>query len=100
MPFTLEAVEIEGDQEQSVVESFITPFSLHQAPLMRAKVAKLSDEKYVFMMDMHHIIADGVTRSLLIQELAELYEKRRYRQFSCITRILRYGSRKKAAGAA
>ncbi|MBC5963262.1 AMP-binding protein, partial [Bacillus pumilus] len=45
-------------------------------PLMRAKVAKLSDEKYVFMMDMHHIIADGVTRSLLIQELAELYEKK------------------------
>ncbi|WP_438825227.1 non-ribosomal peptide synthetase, partial [Bacillus safensis] len=76
VPFTLEVDEIEGDQEQSVVESFITPFSLHQAPLMRAKVAKLSDEKYVFMMDMHHIIADGVTRSLLIQELAELYEKK------------------------
>ncbi|MBD3860021.1 amino acid adenylation domain-containing protein [Bacillus sp. 28A-2] len=76
VPFTLEVVEVEDDQAQSVVEGFITPFSLHQAPLMRAKVAKLSDEKYVFMMDMHHIIADGVTRSLLIQELAELYEKK------------------------
>ncbi|MBZ9521407.1 non-ribosomal peptide synthetase [Bacillus safensis] len=76
VPFTLESVEIEGDQEQYVIDSFITPFSLHQAPLMRAKVAKLSDEKYVFMMDMHHIIADGVTRGLLIQELAELYEKK------------------------
>ena len=74
VPFTLQMVEVESDQVQSVVDNFMTPFSLHQAPLMRAKVAKLSDDKYVFMMDMHHIIADGVTRSLLIQELAELYE--------------------------
>ncbi|BBP87054.1 hypothetical protein BsIDN1_06720 [Bacillus safensis] len=28
VPFTLEVDEIEGDQEQSVVESFITPFIL------------------------------------------------------------------------
>ncbi len=76
VPFTLEVVEVENGDEQPVIDAFITPFSLHQAPLMRAKVAKLSDEKYVFMMDMHHIIADGVTRSLLIQELAELYEKK------------------------
>ncbi|MBQ4816178.1 non-ribosomal peptide synthetase [Bacillus pumilus] len=76
VPFTLEMVEVENGHEQPVIDAFITPFSLHQAPLMRAKVAKLSDEKYVFMMDMHHIIADGVTRSLLIQELAELYEKK------------------------
>ncbi|MFJ5966177.1 amino acid adenylation domain-containing protein, partial [Bacillus sp. NPDC093026] len=76
VPFTLEVVEIEENQEQAVVKEFITPFSLQQAPLMRAKIAKLSDEKYVFMMDMHHIIADGVTRSLLIQELAQLYEKK------------------------
>ncbi|PCK23179.1 non-ribosomal peptide synthetase, partial [Bacillus pumilus] len=75
VPFTLEVVEVDSEQEQSAIEEFITPFSLHQPPLMRAKVAKLSDDKYVFMMDMHHIIADGVTRSLLIQELAELYEK-------------------------
>ncbi|MFJ6206412.1 non-ribosomal peptide synthetase [Bacillus pumilus] len=76
MPFTLEVVEVERGHEQPVIDAFITPFSLHQAPLMRAKVAKLSNEEYVFMMDMHHIIADGVTRSLLIQELAELYEKK------------------------
>nr|MDF9459927.1 condensation domain-containing protein [Bacillus pumilus] len=76
VPFTLEVVEVERGHERPVIDAFITPFSLHQAPLMRAKVAKLSDEKYVFMMDMHHIIADGVTRSLLIQELAELYEKK------------------------
>ncbi|MEN2451143.1 condensation domain-containing protein, partial [Bacillus sp. JR_15] len=76
VPFTLEVVEVEKGHEQPVIDAFITPFSLHQAPLMRAKVAKLSEEKYVFMMDMHHIIADGVTRSLLIQELAELYEKK------------------------
>lgn len=97
MPFTLEVVEVERGHEQPVIDAFITPFSLHQAPLMRAKVAKLSNEEYVFMMDMHHIIADGVTRSLLIQELAELYEKRHYRQFSCTTRIMRYGSRKKSS---
>ncbi|QGX67144.1 amino acid adenylation domain-containing protein [Bacillus sp. ms-22] len=76
VPFTLEVVEVESGQEQSAIEAFITPFSLHHAPLMRAKVAKLSDERYMFMMDMHHIIADGVTRGLLIQELAELYEKK------------------------
>ncbi|OLP65658.1 Surfactin synthase subunit 2 [Bacillus pumilus] len=76
VPFSLDVVEIEDHQEQSVIEEFITPFSLQQAPLMRAKIAKLSDQTYMFMMDMHHIIADGVTRSLLIQELAQLYEEK------------------------
>ncbi|MGE6632448.1 amino acid adenylation domain-containing protein, partial [Bacillus sp. NPDC077027] len=70
---SLEVVEIEEAEAETVFQTFVRPFQLQHAPLMRAKVAKLSGERHIFMMDMHHIIADGVTRNLLIQELADLY---------------------------
>ncbi len=44
---------------------------------MRGKVGKVCDEKYVLMMDMEHIMADGVRGSLVIEELGELYEDKR-----------------------
>ncbi|MDD9768244.1 condensation domain-containing protein, partial [Bacillus subtilis] len=53
------------------------PFDLSQAPLFRAQIVKVSDERHLLLVDMHHIISDGVSVNILIREFAELYNNRK-----------------------
>nr|WP_309245933.1 non-ribosomal peptide synthase/polyketide synthase [Bacillus glycinifermentans] len=56
------------------IKAFIRPFDLAKAPLLRAEVLKVNDEEHIMMLDMHHIISDGVSMAIFTKELAELYE--------------------------
>ncbi|MGC1139757.1 condensation domain-containing protein, partial [Bacillus sp. B38] len=55
-----------------IAKTFIQPFELNQAPLFRAELATVSGKHYL-MIDMHHIISDGVSISLLLKEFTKLY---------------------------
>ncbi|MCP4152855.1 MAG: amino acid adenylation domain-containing protein, partial [bacterium] len=76
--FQLECVEA-ADEEAAAkeVETFIRPFELEKAPLLRAMTAALGQEQHVLVMDMHHIISDGVSMEIAIREFIELYIGRR-----------------------
>ncbi|MBL0387095.1 amino acid adenylation domain-containing protein [Tumebacillus sp. ITR2] len=50
-----------------------TAFTLSEAPLMRTKLFRISDDEHKFYINFHHIIADGTSIRLLIQEVAEFY---------------------------
>ncbi|MCK4763469.1 MAG: amino acid adenylation domain-containing protein, partial [Candidatus Aminicenantes bacterium] len=56
----------------SVLE-FIRPFDLASAPLIRAGLIKIGEEKHLLMVDMHHIISDGTSIGILTGEFAALY---------------------------
>ena len=58
------------DQE---IQNFIRTFDLSKAPLLRVKLAKVSEEKYILMFDMHHIISDGVSINIIMKEFSKLY---------------------------
>ncbi|XBO85419.1 condensation domain-containing protein [Bacillus licheniformis] len=47
---------------------------MEKAPLLRAEVLKAGGDEHVLMLDMHHIISDGVSMAIFTRELAELYE--------------------------
>ncbi|MBT2336868.1 AMP-binding protein, partial [Variovorax paradoxus] len=49
------------------------PFDLTQGPLLRAALIRLADEAHVLAVVMHHIISDGASMQLLIDELAAGY---------------------------
>jgi len=49
------------------------PFNLSQAPLLRAKLLRLSQQEFILLLTMHHIVADGWSIGVLIQEIAALY---------------------------
>ena len=55
------------------VEAFIRPFDLTQAPLFRVEVLQVAEEKHLLLLDMPHIISDGVSMGVLIREFTELY---------------------------
>lgn len=58
---------------EKIVVAFIQPFDLKQAPLLRVGLVPISDEEYLLMIDMHHIISDGVSLNILISDFFRLY---------------------------
>ncbi|MBF0518240.1 MAG: amino acid adenylation domain-containing protein [Nitrospirae bacterium] len=50
-----------------------TPLSLSEGPLIRAKLIKLADETFVFIINMHHIISDALSMQVITQETGLFY---------------------------
>jgi amino acid adenylation domain-containing protein len=69
---------------------FVRPFDLSQAPLLRVGLAALEkQEHHLLMVDMHHIISDGTSMGVMVNEFMaaylgkELRESRvRYKDFA------------------
>lgn len=57
---------------EELTEKFIKPFDLRKAPLVRVELIKTND-KYILMTDMHHIIADGISYTVFIDDFMKLY---------------------------
>jgi amino acid adenylation domain-containing protein len=78
---TLAVIDIQKlpiDQQQAAVEKFSNkdaqqPFDLNQAPLVRAMLLKLDAYSHVLLFTLHHIVADGWSMGVLIQELSTIY---------------------------
>ncbi|UKP00598.1 non-ribosomal peptide synthetase [Nostoc sp. UHCC 0870] len=49
------------------------PFDLTQAPLMRVKLIRIAPHQATLLLTLHHIIADGWSRGILLRELAACY---------------------------
>ncbi|HZF30666.1 MAG TPA: amino acid adenylation domain-containing protein, partial [Gammaproteobacteria bacterium] len=54
-------------------EEAATPFDLAHGPLIRARLVRLGEEDYVFLLTMHHTVSDGWSMSVLTRELNALY---------------------------
>ena len=50
------------------------PYNLQEAPLMRAKLVRLSNDEHVLILNFHHVVCDGSSLTIFYQELAALYE--------------------------
>ncbi len=78
-PWTLPVMDLSreagGDQRltQLLHEEAFRDFDLAQGPLFRARLYRLAAEHHVILLAMHHIISDGWSMAVLIQELGELY---------------------------
>jgi amino acid adenylation domain-containing protein len=50
------------------------PFDLHSSPLLRLKLIRISDEEHILLFTTHHLVSDGWSVGVFVEELAELYE--------------------------
>ncbi|NLD48471.1 MAG: amino acid adenylation domain-containing protein, partial [Clostridiaceae bacterium] len=57
-----------------LIDGFIRPFDLGQAPLLRVEVLRFSETRHALLLDMHHIISDGTSMGIMINELISIYE--------------------------
>lgn len=78
-----------GERLEKILKSFIRPFDLFKAPLLKVGITKLNKERQILLLDMHHIIMDGMSQQILKEEFLELYEgkkllplKLHYKDFS------------------
>ena len=49
-------------------------FDLSQGPLINTELFRLEDEKYLLLINAHHIICDGWSMDIIIKELSKYYE--------------------------
>jgi len=71
--FHIEYKEIDGSCIEDTIQGFTKPFDINKAPLIRVCIARIKENKYILMTDMHHIIADGTSRRILASEISKLY---------------------------
>jgi tyrocidine synthetase-3 len=75
--FAAEYYETQGEEMSArMMQDFIRPFDLSRAPLFRVGVIAADQGKVLLMVDMHHIISDGVSHEILLNHFAALYEDR------------------------
>ncbi|QTH39834.1 amino acid adenylation domain-containing protein [Cohnella sp. LGH] len=69
-------VEPAADADACLRE-FVRPFDLSESPLLRVKLVRRSEQDHLLLMDMHHLIADGVSTAALAEQFVRLYEGER-----------------------
>ncbi|UCH97913.1 MAG: AMP-binding protein, partial [Candidatus Aminicenantes bacterium] len=57
----------------ALMSSFVRPFDLSRAPLLRAALIENQQQRDILMIDMHHIITDAASQDILIKEFMEWY---------------------------
>ncbi len=75
-PHSHYSISINSVDESSIhtkLHDFITPFDLDKAPLIRCELLQLSEDRFVLLFDIHHIISDGVSTQNFIRELVQCY---------------------------
>ncbi|HEX5876035.1 MAG TPA: amino acid adenylation domain-containing protein, partial [Pyrinomonadaceae bacterium] len=64
----------EAEAEMLASKEAQRPFDLVRGPLIRAMLMRLATDKHVLLVTMHHIIGDGWSQTVLLNELGVLYE--------------------------
>ncbi|MGA1870064.1 MAG: aminotransferase class III-fold pyridoxal phosphate-dependent enzyme [bacterium] len=74
IPF--EVIVKKGSEEtlEQYVQGFISPFELSQPPLARVLIVELGVDHFLFAIDFHHIISDGISMGIFVDEFVRLYQ--------------------------
>ncbi|UCH94008.1 MAG: amino acid adenylation domain-containing protein, partial [Candidatus Aminicenantes bacterium] len=56
-----------------IIKAFVRSFDLSKAPLLRAGLMELEPGKHLLMIDMHHIISDGISFIIVLRDLLAFY---------------------------
>jgi len=78
VPFPLENRILDAEKAaplalERLIQAFIQPFDLSSPPLVRAVLFSLPGNNHLLFIDMHHIVFDGTSMGLLIEEVTRLY---------------------------
>jgi amino acid adenylation domain-containing protein len=65
--------EREAEVGRQVAEEAAAAFDLSKGPLIRGRLLCISEQEHVLLITMHHIVSDGWSVGILLEELAGLY---------------------------
>lgn len=75
-------VEQQTSIEGLLEEEARTPFDLTTGPLLRCRLIRLQPGHHVLLFTVHHLVCDGASMSIILNELSELYSAGR-REIAC-----------------
>ncbi|WNV78293.1 amino acid adenylation domain-containing protein [Bacillus atrophaeus] len=88
--FTIEPIQVKLNEVETYQSNFVHAFEMTKAPLLRVKLLKINEKRHILMMDMNHIISDGMSINIFMNELFELYEGKQlpklriqYKDYAC-----------------
>ncbi len=66
----------EGEQAvvQAAEQQSVLPFDLAVGPLLRVTLLKLAEQEHVLLLTLHHIVSDGWSMNVLIDEFIRCYD--------------------------
>ncbi|MGL4800424.1 MAG: amino acid adenylation domain-containing protein, partial [Cellulosilyticaceae bacterium] len=76
VPVNVERVVCKPDEVQSILKQFVRRFDLAKPPLMRMLYMEVSGASNILAMDCHHMIADGIAITHLVEDFFKLYQKK------------------------
>ena len=68
--------QVVGEQaelERLVTEEATAPFDLERGPLVRGRIIQEAEDLHTLLVTMHHIVSDGWSMGILVNELSMLY---------------------------
>lgn len=87
--FQLEYFQTAEEKAKELVDRFVRPFCLEKAPLLRGALVRIGEAKHLLIIDMHHIITDGISHDIFTRDFVAFYSGQnppglniRYRDFS------------------
>ncbi|WP_395607828.1 non-ribosomal peptide synthase/polyketide synthase [Pseudomonas sp. B22129] len=77
-PLTLVVETLNGTPDDATLKAFVEHetrqlFDLQQGPLLRVRLLRLADDEHVLVITQHHIVSDGWSVQLMVEELIALY---------------------------
>ena len=74
IPLIVENLIVEGKELEVLISNLGNrPFNLSKGPLIDVRIYKKEESKHLLFMNLHHIISDGWSATILMTELSEYY---------------------------
>jgi amino acid adenylation domain-containing protein len=73
VPFSLEYPDLTWGEGNEIANTIIRPFDLSGAPLLRVCAINPGKNQHFLVVDIHHIISDGVSHEILKKDFTALY---------------------------
>ncbi|WP_040734084.1 condensation domain-containing protein, partial [Paenibacillus dendritiformis] len=73
LKFAVEYTKATESETKSIADGFVRVFDLERPPLLRVGLVEWEAERHLLMLDIHHIVTDGMSMGIFVEELLRLY---------------------------
>ena len=74
--FTFDLVhhKCKENELDALISDFTKPFNIENAPLIKASIIELDSNRFILLIDLHHVVFDGFSLQIFINDLKKLYK--------------------------
>ena len=72
LEFAVGSTKATESETKSIVDGFVRVFDLER-PRARVGLVEWEAERHLLMLDIHHIVTDGMSMGIFVEELLRLY---------------------------